>query len=86
MANVLVRSPYYITANVSSAQYYILTITIGGQVVYTIKKTLSAAQIGTPVIYEISELIRDYLEPNYSQNPFYVSVSQCIILHKYSGL
>jgi hypothetical protein len=70
MANVLVRSPYYITANVSSAQYYILTITIGGQVVYTIKKTLSNAQIGTPVIYEISELIRDYLEPNYSQNPF----------------
>lgn len=62
MANVFLRSPYYITSqNSGSSQGWgIITITVTGVVRYTIKKSTDTAG---RVLFEISELMRDYLNP-----------------------
>lgn len=62
MANVFVRSPYYINATNSSAGNGSATISIltNNVVRYTIKKDCNS--LGQ-VLFEIAELLRDYLEP-----------------------
>ena len=69
MANVFVRSPYYVSNFDGSgdAAYGILTITIGGQVRYTLRKNYSS--INDTVLFEIAELMRDYLDLKYAQTP-----------------
>jgi len=64
MANLLLRSPQYIS--VSSAASAKLTITIDGTLRYTIIKNA----INSRVVFEISELCRDYIEHSFTQtNP-----------------
>ena len=78
MANVLVRSPYFIPAQQGLAQNgtATLTITIAGTLRYTITKTASS---NGRVLFEISELLRDYLNPLLStQNGGYGIFSQSV--------
>jgi hypothetical protein len=62
MANILLRSPQYIS--VSSAASAKLTITIDGTLRYTIIKNA----INSRVVFEISELCRDYIEHSFTQS------------------
>jgi hypothetical protein len=62
MANLLLRSPQYIS--VSSAASAKLTITIDGTLRYTIIKNA----INSRVVFEISELCRDYIEHSFTQS------------------
>jgi hypothetical protein len=60
MANVLVRSPYYVSGSASSGSAYAqLTITIGGTLRYTLKKDLNS---NFEAQFEFAELMRDYLD------------------------
>lgn len=67
MANIGVRSPYFIyyteTAQVGgvNASYATLSLTIAGTLEYSITK-----YTGTSFLMDISELIRDYVNPVYS--------------------
>lgn len=62
MANVLVRSPYYVTAQQTGASGGTATIeiTINSTLRYTITKNVKS---DNRVLFEISELLRDYLNP-----------------------
>lgn len=62
MANVFVRSPYYIPSTNSSASNgsATITISISSIVRYTIKKDCDSSG---KVLFEIAELLRDYLNP-----------------------
>jgi hypothetical protein len=62
MSNLLLRSPQYIS--VSSAASAKLTITIDGTLRYTIIKNA----INSRVVFEISELCRDYIEHSFTQS------------------
>ena len=62
MANILLRSPQYKT--VSSGASAKLTITIDGTLRYTIIKNA----INSRVVFEISELCRDYIEHSFTQS------------------
>ena len=62
MANILLRSPHYKT--VSSGASAKLTITIDGTLRYTIVKNA----INSRVVFEISELCRDYIEHSFTQS------------------
>jgi hypothetical protein len=62
MANILLRSPHYKT--VSSGASAKLTITIDGTLRYTIIKNA----INNRVVFEISELCRDYIEHSFTQS------------------
>lgn len=62
MANLLLRSPQY--KSVSSAASAKLTITIDGTLRYTIIKNA----INSRVVFEISELCRDYIEHTFTQS------------------
>ena len=64
MAIHLIRSPFYITGNTSSpnAVYAELELRISTYPIYTIKKNKDTAN---RVLFEISELLRDYLYVNY---------------------
>lgn len=62
MANILLRSPHYKT--VSSGASAKLTITIDGTLRYTIIKNA----INSRVVFEISELCRDYIEHSFTQS------------------
>lgn len=65
IGNIGVRSPYFISETSGDAEfgYGILLITINGTLRYTIRK--EAIPNTLTVTYEISELIRDYIEPVY---------------------
>jgi len=67
MANVLVRSPYYIAENEQGSTIVkaTLEITVGGTLRYTITKDTDPSN---NVLYEISELMRDYLEIQLERN------------------
>ena len=62
MANVLVRSPYYVTAQQTGASGGTATIeiSIASVLRYTITKSVKS---DNRVLFEISELLRDYLDP-----------------------
>ena len=71
MANVFVRSPYYMSAQQGLAQNgtATLTITIQNVVRYTITKNADSTG---KVLFEVAELLRDYLEPKlYSESGGY---------------
>lgn len=61
MSNIGVRSPYFISMSNSSGEYFKLTITINTVLRYTLTKV-------TPdeAHFEISELIRDYIDIEYN--------------------
>jgi hypothetical protein len=64
MANIFVRSPFYVSKkdNGGTAAYGILTIQVDGTTVYTLRKNISQ----TYVLFEIAELLRDYLNIGYA--------------------
>jgi hypothetical protein len=64
MANIFVRSPFYVSKkdNGGTAAYGILTIQVDGTTVYTLRKNISQNW----VLFEIAELLRDYLNIGYS--------------------
>jgi hypothetical protein len=76
MANLFLRSPRTFSAigttGWNSAK---LKITIGGVVVYTLIENRVTA---SPVYFEVSELIRDYLEPAYA-NPIDTSKESVVV-------
>ncbi len=61
MANILLRSPYYLRYTQAGAESATLTLTINGTTRYTIVKNTPTEE----VLYEISQLARDYLNITY---------------------
>ena len=61
MANILLRSPYYIRYTQAGAESATLTLLIDGVTRYTIVKNTPTEE----VLYEISQLARDYLDITY---------------------
>lgn len=55
-----VRSPFFISHTQSGGDSATMSLTVNGTLVYTITK-----QTGTSFLADISELIRDYIEPTY---------------------
>lgn len=60
MPNIGVRSPYFITETQSGGSYAIMTLTIDGSNVYTIRK-----DTGTTFSVDISDIVRDFVNPTY---------------------
>lgn len=63
IGNIGVRSPYFISETSSGAAYGILEVTINSTLRYTIRKDVIPST--TRLTFEVSELIRDYIEPVY---------------------
>ena len=63
MANILLRSPYYINLTRAGSVTATLNLSIEETLEYTITKNTSATG---DVLFEISELAKDYLEPDFS--------------------
>lgn len=61
MANILIRSPYYQYATETGALSAKLELSINGNLEYTIIKDT----VGTSVLFEVSELVTDYLDISY---------------------
>lgn len=61
MANIGVRSPYFIYYTQSGASYATLTLSVGGTEQYQITKST-----GEEFLMDIAELVRDFVSPNYS--------------------
>ena len=66
MANVLLRSPYHISEDIGSNESAKLEITIDGTLQYTIVKNKTSSS--DYVLFEISELVRDYVDITYNGN------------------
>ena len=66
MANVLLRSPYHISEDIGSNKSAKLEITIDGTLAYTIIKNKTSSS--DYVLFEISELVRDYVDITYNGN------------------
>ena len=64
MANVLLRSPYHISEDIGSNKSAKLEITIDGTLAYTIIKNKTSSS--DYVLFEISELVRDYIDIKYN--------------------
>ena len=64
MVNVLLRSPYYISKDIGSNKSAKLEITIDDTLVYTIIKNKTSSS--DYVLFEISELVRDYVDIKYN--------------------
>jgi|SaaInl85LU_5_DNA_1037374.scaffolds.fasta_scaffold10299_2 hypothetical protein len=62
MANIRLRSPYYIYKTEASAVKATLDLSINGTVEYTITKTPDS---GGNALFEISELARDFIDVNF---------------------
>ncbi len=65
MANILLRSPYYFNATVSTALSAKLELSVGGTLRYTIVKPTDS---NNNALFEVSELVRDYLDINFGNN------------------
>lgn len=64
MANILLRSPYFeYETSTSSASYAILQLSVEGTLRYTLTKDVDSSY---GVLFEISELARDYLDITFS--------------------
>jgi hypothetical protein len=55
-----IRSPFFISHTQSGGASAVLTLTVNGSVVYTINK-----ETGASFLADISDLVRDYIEPTY---------------------
>lgn len=91
MANIGVRSPYFIyytetsTVGGVSASYATLSLTIAGTLQYTITKNT-----GTSFLLDIAELVRDFVNPYYlgvldTVSPQRVTVSYSLQFYTASG-
>jgi len=69
MSRIALRSPYFFTHTIGGASGAVsvqLTITIDTVLRYTLSKAVTA---GSPTVFEVSELCRDYLTVNYDGSP-----------------
>lgn len=80
MANILLRSPQYIPDNESGASYATLELTVNGLLRYTITNNTDASG---NVLFEISELSRDYLDVIYdgTYNSFAADISATVTFY-----
>jgi hypothetical protein len=79
MANIFLRSPYNISqTQQGSGLSVFLTININGVEVYTLTKNKSATS--SIVLFEVAELIRDYLILSYNGTPVDANFNNIIIL------
>ena len=85
MANVLLRSPYYISEYIGSDLSAKIEITIDGTLAYRIVKN-KPANNNNFVLFEISELVRDYIDIKYngSINASDLNVNVSYVLYKYT--
>lgn len=81
MANILIRSPYYQYATESGALSAKLELSINGNLEYTIIKDT----VGTSVLFEISELVADYLDITYDGTYTSQTVVVSGVITFYSG-
>jgi hypothetical protein len=84
MANIGVRSPYFVSLSNASAAYGILTLTVGGTT-YNLRK-----DTGNDFVADIAELVRDFVSPTYSgsissSSAGGTSVTGQIVLYNSSG-
>ena len=84
MANIALRSPQYKTKIVGSTSIKSmqLTLNIGGVLRYTINKNITASSM----VFEISELCRDYLTVNYSSNNYPQTIAIITTITAYDGV
>ena len=84
MANIALRSPQYKTKIVGSTSIKSmqLTLNIGGVLRYTINKNITASSM----VFEISELCRDYLTVNYSSNNYPQTIAIIATITAYDGV
>ena len=84
MANVLLRSPYYISEDIGSDLSAKIEITIDSVLAYTIVKNKPSNS--TFVLFEIAELVRDYIDIKYngSITPSDLNVNVSYVLYKYT--
>lgn len=61
MANILIRSPFYFSDSEATSLSAKLELSVNGNLEYTIIKDT----VGTSVLFEISELVADYLDLTY---------------------
>jgi hypothetical protein len=71
------RSPYYVSASNASLSYAILEISISddeytGEIQYTLRKSIIAGK--TSIYFEISELIKDFLDVFFQGNYFSIGL------------
>ena len=87
MANILLRSPYYISEDIGSDLSAKIIISVGGNVVYTIVKN-KPANNNDFVLFEIAELVRDYIDIKYngSITASDLNVNVSYNLSRWSGL
>lgn len=78
MANIGVRSPYFITLTATDATYGTLTVSVGGDLKYTLNKDVTPGT--NTVTVDISQLVRDYINPTYN-NPSQVAISTTLTLY-----
>lgn len=64
MAISLIRSPLYLTSSSVNGAYAILTLRVAGNVIYEVKKYKQVTD--NRVLFEVAELLRDYLDVTYS--------------------
>ena len=85
MANILLRSPHYIPLNRAGASYATLELTVNGLLRYTITNNLDASD---NVLFEISELCRDYLDVVYdgTYNSFAADISATVTFYDTSDV
>ncbi len=81
MANILIRSPYYQYATETGALSAKLELSINGNLEYTIIKDT----VGTSVLFEISELVADYLDITYDGTYTSQTVVVSGVITFYSG-
>tara|TARA_R110000824_G_scaffold114462_2_gene264984 strand:+ start:244 stop:1344 length:1101 start_codon:yes stop_codon:yes gene_type:complete len=84
MANVLLRSPYYISQDIGTDLSAKIEITIDSVLAYTIVKNKPSNS--TFVLFEIAELVRDYIDIKYngSITPSDLNVNVSYVLNKYT--
>lgn len=81
MANILIRSPYYQYATETGALSAKLELSINGNLEYTIIKDT----VGTSVLFEVSELVADYLDITYDGTYTSQTVVVSGVITFYSG-
>tara|TARA_B110000208_G_scaffold177004_1_gene223863 strand:+ start:58 stop:1080 length:1023 start_codon:yes stop_codon:yes gene_type:complete len=87
MANIFLRSPYFISQTQQGAGLSVkLNINIDGVDVYLLNKNKSSTS--SFVLFEVSELVRDYLNIKYNGTPLASDFSSVVVLTYtwYSGL
>lgn len=85
MANILLRSPYYIQDSETGSSYATLELSVGGILRYTITNDSNSSG---SALFEISELTRDYLDVIYNgtYNSYVADISIILTFYDSDGI